>query len=298
MLTHKEAALIVNTRSRRGRAWFRDAVMCLQTSGIELVNTVSTRDARRVLSETALAVEGGVPLVIVGGGDGTLSAVVRHFIGSKSVLGVLPLGTGNQFARDLCIPTEVEAACEVIASGEVSCVDAGMIGDDYFLNVATVGLTTRIAEALTVEDKRRLGRFVYLVALVRALRRVRPFDVNLTTDQGTSSYRTLQVVVGNGRFHAGPFPLAPEARITDGKLIVYVLNSVSRMGLLKFALNLPGGRHVGLDEVPTYWTTRGRIETRPVERVTVDGEIEFRTPVDFGVAPRALRVMAPPGFES
>lgn len=291
------AALIVNTRSRRGRAWYRQAESCLRDSGIDLVQAIATRDARRVISETALAVQNRLPLVVVGGGDGTLSAVARHFIGSKSVLGVLPLGTGNQFARDLCIPTDVDAACEIITGGEVSCVDVGTIGDDYFLNVATVGLTTRIVENLTVDAKRKLGRLVYLFALTRALRRSRPFNVKLTTDQETNEYRTLQVVVGNGRFHAGPFPLAPEARITDGKLVVYVLNSTSRMGLLRFALRLPGGHHVDLEEVPAFWTTQGRIETAPVERVTVDGEIEFRTPVDFGIAEKAIRVMTPPGFE-
>src|SRR6266540_3664504 len=141
----KKAALIVNTRSRRGRAWFSDAHACLADSGMELVQTIATRDAKRVIAETASAVEKGLPLVVVGGGDGTLSAVARHFVGSKSVLGVLPLGTGNQFARDLCIEASLEAACGVIASGEVARVDAGVIGDDYFLNVATVGLTSRIA---------------------------------------------------------------------------------------------------------------------------------------------------------
>ena len=238
-----------------------------------------------------------IPLVIVGGGDGTLSAVARFFLKSESTLGVLPLGTGNQFARDLCVEADVEEACRVITAGEETLVDVGVIGDDYFLNVATVGLTTRIAESLTGAEKRRFGRFVYLIALMRALHRVRPFDVTLTTDEGTHKYRTLQVVVGNGRFHAGPFPLAPEARITDGKLLVYVLNSANKLALLKFALNLPGGHHVDLAEVPTFWTTRGKIETAPIERVTVDGEIEFRTPIEFGILPRALRVMTPLGFE-
>lgn len=261
------------------------------------MEAVATRHARRVISLTEATVKAGQSLVVVGGGDGTLSAVARHFVGSKSVLGVLPLGTGNQFARDLGIRVDVAEACRVITEGTVSCVDVGVVGSDYFLNVATVGLATRIAEGLTDEAKRRFGWFVYAAALVRAIYRVRPFDVTLTTDEGTHTFQTLQVVVGNGRFHAGPFPLAPDARITDGKLVVYVLHTVSRFGLLRYALNLPGGHHVNLAEVPTFRTTSGRIETDPSRRVVVDGQIEFRTPVDFGVMPRALKVMTPQEFE-
>src|SRR5262249_46538641 len=158
-----------------------------------------------------------------------------------STLGVLPLGTGNQFARDLCIPADVESACRIISAGHSARVDVGTKGDDYFLNVATVGLSTRGAEDLTTRAKRKWGRVGYVFALIQALRRVRPFTATLTTDQGTRSFRTLQVVIGNGKFHAGPFPLAPEARITDGKLVAYVLSDISRWGLLRYALSLPGG---------------------------------------------------------
>jgi diacylglycerol kinase family enzyme len=67
--------------------------------------------------------------------------------------------------------------------------------------------------------------------------------------------------------------------------------------LLKYAAHLPGGHHVDMAEVPTYFTTAGSLETQPIQRVTVDGEIEFRTPIKFGVLPGALPVMVPPNFE-
>ncbi len=130
-----------------------------------------------------------------------------------------------------------------------------------------------------------------------ALMRVRPFCVTLKTAEETQSCTALQVVIGNGRFHAGPFPLSPDATITDGKLVVYVLAGTSRWSLLRYALNLPGGHHVELPNVPAITTQGGRLETSPVERVTVDGEICQHTPLDFGVAPRALRVMTPLSFE-
>jgi YegS/Rv2252/BmrU family lipid kinase len=292
----QKAVLIVNTRSRRGRAWFAVAKHTLQELGVELTESLALRRPAQVPAAARAAIEGGVPLVIVGGGDGTLSAVARYFVGSEATLGVLPLGTGNEFARDLGIAANVETACRVITEGKAVNVDVGLVGDDCFLNVATVGLTTLVAQELTVAAKRQWGRFVYFIALSHALRRVRPFRATLTTPEGTQTFDTLQVVIGNGRFHAGPFPLAPDATITDGKLIAYALTGTNRWELLRYALNLPGGRHVKLPDVLAVHTTEGMLETKPSQRVVVDGEIEFRTPIRFGIAPKALRVMVPQDF--
>jgi diacylglycerol kinase (ATP) len=297
LLSNKQAVLIVNSRSRRGREWFERVKETLRQTDIELLQAHALREPKLIFREIEAAVDKKVPLVIVGGGDGTLSSAAKYFMDSDSTMGVLPLGTGNQFARDLSIDADVEAACRVLVEGQRRKVDVGVIGDDYFLNVATVGLTTRIAEELTVDAKRKLGRVVYLVALVRALQKVKPFRATLTTDEGTHTFETMQIVVGNGRFHAGPFPLAPDACITDGKLVVYALKSTNRWSLLKYAAHLPGGHHVDMEEVPTYFTTAGKLETQPHQRVTVDGEIEFRTPIKFGVLPGALPVMVPPNFE-
>lgn len=297
MPSNKQAVLIVNSRSRRGREWFDRVKETLKQTDIELLQAHALREPKQIFREIEAAVDKKVPLVIVGGGDGTLSSAAKYFMDSDSTMGVLPLGTGNQFARDLCIDADVDSACRVLVEGRRRKVDVGVIGNDYFLNVATVGLTTRIAEELTVDAKRKLGRVVYLVALVRALRKVKPFRATLTTDEGTHTFETLQIVVGNGRFHAGPFPLAPDACITDGKLVVYALKSTNRWSLLKYAAHLPGGHHVDMAEVPTYFTTAGSLDTQPIQRVTVDGEIEFRTPIKFGVLPGALPVMVPPNFE-
>lgn len=296
MTEKRQAVLIVNTQSRRGKEWFVQAKQTLEVQGVELLAHHAVKDASRVPQLTRHAIEQRVPLVIVGGGDGTLSAVVRYFVQSDSVLGVMPLGTGNQFARDLGIPINIEAACRVLTEGREVAVDLGVAGNDYFLNVATIGLTTLIAEALTKDAKKRLGRFAYFAALLKALRHVHRFQATITTDEGTQTVRTIQIVIGNGRFHAGPFPLAPDATITDGTLNVYALTASSRWQLLQFVLSLPGGRHVGLPTVPAFRTSGGKIETVPPQNVIVDGEIVFRTPLQFGLAPAALRVMVPQNF--
>jgi diacylglycerol kinase (ATP) len=292
----QKAVLIVNTQSRRGQEWFVQTRTTLQAQGMELLAHYPVRNASRVPQLTRQAIEQRVPLVIVGGGDGTLSAVVRYFVNSDSILGVMPLGTGNQFARDLGIPANIDEACRVLTEGREARVDLGIAGNDYFLNVTTIGLTTLIAESLTVEAKRRLGRFAYAAAVIKAMRQMRRFQATITTDEGTQTIETVQIVIGNGRFHAGPFPLSPDATITDGTLVVYALTASTRWEFLQFVLSLPGGRHVALPTVPTFNTTGGKIETAPVQNVIVDGELMFRTPIQFGLAPGALRVMVPQNF--
>jgi len=293
----KRAVVIVNTKSRRGKEWYPQVIATLPKHGIVIEKAMPFTDAKKMVRATKEAIAAGTPLVIVGGGDGTLGSVARHFIGSHSTLGVLPLGTGNQFARDLCIRADVEAACEVIGSGKQMGVDVGFAGSDHFLTVATAGLTTLIAQELTNDAKRRLGRFVYLFALMRAIRKLVPFHAKLVTPEQTLEFDTIQVVIGNGRFHAGPFPLAPDAAITTGNLVVYALATRSRWELLKFAMHLPGGHQGDLVEVPTFHTVGGELTATPLQKVTVDGEVVEKTPLTFGVRPRALQVMVPPEFE-
>jgi len=290
----REAVLIVNTKSRRGRELFDKTRSILEADGINLLHAWEIDSPEQLMTRLQEATSQEFPLVIVGGGDGTLSGVTRYFLGSRSILGVLPLGTGNEFARDLGIRPDVEAACRVLTTGRVLEVDVGTVANGYFLNVATTGLTTLIAQGLRADEKRRFGRLAYVFALARALRKVRPFRVTLTMPEGVHTFETLQVVVGNGRYHAGPFPIGPNATLTDGNLTTYVVATTSRWGLLRYALHLPGGHQVDLNEVPLFTTTSVDLETTPSQRVTADGDVQYQTPISLGVAPKALRVMAPP----
>lgn len=291
------AALLVNTKSRRGQEWFEDAQAKLKEMGVELEFARAFKKVEELQAEARKAVDRKVSTVIIGGGDGTFSAVARYFANSTSLLGVLPLGTGNAFARDLGIPADIEKACRTIAEGKVAHVDMGHAGDDFFLNVTTIGLTTKIAENLTVPLKRKWGRFVYAIALSRALVRVKPFRARIETENGVDEFETLQIVLGVGRYHAGPFPLSPTASITSGKLTMYSLATANKAAFLKLAWRLPSGHQGDLPEVRTQETTGGTITTTPSLPVTRDGEICLKTPLKFSVAPRALRVIAPMEFE-
>lgn len=296
-LSDRRAVLLVNTKSRRGQEWFDQTKDRLTDLGIELEKAIAFQSVKKLRAEAQLAVKNQVPLVIAGGGDGTFSAIARYFVESESVLGVLPLGTGNAFARDLGIPAQVEQACDIVVNGKNAGVDLGYAGNDYFLNVATIGLTTKIAQTLTVPMKRRWGRFVYAIAISRSLRKVKPFQVRIETENGIDEFETLQLVLGNGRYHAGPFPLSPTASITEGKLTLYALATANKLAFLRLALRLPTGSHVNMPEVRCQDTVGGKILTVPPMPVTIDGEVCWQTPLPFRIAPDAIRVRAPLTFE-
>lgn len=291
-----EAILVVNCGSRRGKEWYDRATDALAKSGLKLRGAHSCSKPGESIGLIKRAVKDGTPLIIVGGGDGTLSSAAEVLVNSESILGVLPMGTGNAFARDLGIPPDPERAIEILTTGKLARVDLGLANKKLFVNVATVGLTTRIAEGLTGESKRRLGRMVYAFAVARAVALMKPFKARLTTDEGTDEYTTMQFVVGSGRFHAGPFPVTPDAEITDRMLNGYVLATTRKGVLLKYALHLWGGHQVNLPEVHAFSTKEGRLETTPAKRITVDGEISDHTPLDFKVLPSALRVIVPQEF--
>lgn len=291
------AVLYANSHSRRGQEWYQQAVETLKKEGMELRDSRLIDEPKELDRQVAAAVKAKTPLVIVGGGDGTLSLVARHFVGSDSTLGVLPLGTGNAFARDLSIVASVQDACQTILSGQTRGIDLGQVGDDYFINVMTAGLTARIVTELTDENKKRFGRAAYLFAMTRALAKVQAFHAVLSCPERRLEFETLQVVIGNGRYHAGPFPLAEDASITEGRLSVYALATTNRAAFLKLAWALRSGRQAELPEVYSVATVGGKLETTPIRKVVVDGEISRTTPIEFRVVPEAIRVRVPATFE-
>lgn len=293
MLTMR-GVLIVNGKARRGREWFEIARRELEARDLELADARLARRPRDLVQGVQEAIANRIPLVCVGGGDGTLSMVAGLFRNSDSVLGLLPMGTGNSLARDLGIPSNLAAATEIATQGKPQSIDLGQVGDTVFVNVATVGLTTLIAENLDPDSKRRFGRAVYLVAMFKAVARGRRFLATLELPDGAQEHRSMQVVVGNGRFHAGPFPITPAAAIDSGRLAGYTVNTSRKAVLLRYALRLWHGSHVDMPEVVPFNVPCVRIATRPIRRITVDGEIKLHTPAEFRSLPGALRVMIQP----
>jgi YegS/Rv2252/BmrU family lipid kinase len=296
----QRAALIVNTRSRSGERTFFEALDRLEELGVQLGATYAIRDPVR-LPETVREVlqEGsGYGLLILGGGDGSVSSVVDFLAHHSVVLGLLPLGTANDFARTLGIPSDIEKACETIAGGRVVDVDLGLAGDNFYVNVASVGLSVGVTQALSPGLKRRIGALAYPTAAIRAFLSHESFAARLTFPDGDHEpveyERLLQVAVGNGRFYGGGMVVAPDSGIDDRSLDIYAIELGRHRDLIGAARYLKSGDFIRNESVGHYRTERVRLETEPEQPVNIDGEVVTRTPQDFSVVHNALKVLVAP----
>jgi diacylglycerol kinase (ATP) len=302
------ALLLVNTHCRLGREAFPAAREALSARGIPLAACYRLSRPRLMASVLREALEGGVRRVLLGGGDGTLNGMLPHLLGREVTLGVLPLGTGNDFARSLGIPPALEPACDIIAAGYTARVDVGLANGRPFLNAASLGLASAIARRLTPRLKRRAGRLAYPVAAVAELWEHQPFHLRMTTDADTLEQEVLQLVVGNGRYHGAGNVVAPDATLDDHRLDAYLITAPSAVAgredsplghvkdlstLARIALSLRRGEHVAHPAVTALRTARLEVEATPPQDVNADGELIGRTPVRFELLPGALRVHAP-----
>jgi len=294
------AALIVNTHSRSGERAFFEALERLQDLGVPLGVTYAIRDPAR-LPETVREVLDGdsdYRLLILGGGDGSVSSVVDFLAHRDVALGILPLGTANDFARTLEIPADIEGACQTVASGKVVDVDLGLAGDNYYVNVASTGLSVRVTQALSPQLKRRIRALAYPAAAIRAFLDHEPFSARLTFPDGDHEPveygRLLHLAVGNGRFYGGGVVVAPDAGIDDRTLDICAIELGRPRTLIGVARYLKSGDFVRMEGVHHHRTERVRLETEPDLPINIDGELVARTPQDFSVVHNALEVLVPP----
>lgn len=285
-----KADLFVAAGSRRGEDSFQPALDTLQRLGVDIGSSKLCEKAHEI---AALIESSESEVVIVGGGDGTLSLVAPTVIKKNKTLGVLPTGTGNTFARDLGLPTDVFEACTVLSNGKAANVDTGTANGITFLNIATVGLTTLVARELDKGIKRVSAGAAYMLALIRAIQRIRPFEAAITVNGNETRFMTMQIVIGNGRYHAGGFAITEDAGITTGKLHAYALKETRKSAILRLALGLQFGRHTTLENVQTFRFDAAHFETTPSRALTLDGEVRTQAPVAFASHPGALRVIVP-----
>jgi diacylglycerol kinase (ATP) len=289
------AALIVNTRSRTGERAFFQALDHLQEMHVPLGVTYPIRDPARLPEAVQEVLGDGYEFLILGGGDGTVSSVVDFLADRGTLLGLLPLGTANDFARTLDIPEDIEEACKLIANGKVVDIDLGLAGDNFYVNVASVGLSVEATRALSPWLKKSTGPLAYPVAAIRAFLKHEPFSARLTFPEGDHEPveydRLLQVAVGNGRFYGGGMIVALESGIDDKLLDIYAIDLGRRRDLIGAVRYLKSGDFIKTDGVHNFRTPRVRLETDPDLPVNIDGEVVARTPQDFSVAQNALNVL-------
>ena len=287
----RPALLVVNGRSRQGADVAATIASALERAGVPVLHRSCTDAAQLPGLIRSLADQ--VDRVVLGGGDGTLNAAAPGLIDTRLPLGVIPLGTANDLARTLGIPLDVEEAAQVVAAGRLHRIDLGEANGHPFFNVASVGFGVDLTRALTRDSKRRWGVLGYAVAGLRAIRRLRPFRVEILQDGTSQVSRTVHVSIGNGRHYGGGMTVSENARIDDGRLDVHSLEVRSLWRLLLLLPALRSGRHHAWAEIRTLSGSELELRTRRPRSVNTDGEITTRTPARFRVLRGALDVYVP-----
>jgi YegS/Rv2252/BmrU family lipid kinase len=284
------ALLLLNPRARRGGEGAEAIVGRLEALALDPIVEVAEDPAR--VPDQLLRHAAGVDRIIVGGGDGTLNLALQTLVETRLPLAILPLGTANNLARTLSIPDDLAAACEVAAHGHRRRIDLGWVNGRYFFTTASIGLSVRITEELSAESKRRWGSVAYALTALQVIRRSRPFHADISWPGGARRSRTVQIVVGNGRYYGAALPVAEDAAIDDAALDLYTIEVRHWWGLLGIAPALKRGRQGETRAVEAIRATEFEIRTRVPHDVDVDGEIGTSTPATFRVVPGALEVYA------
>lgn len=309
------AVLVINARSRRGRRLYGTARRLLDEAGLEFARVFPVTDPEKLrgMFDDVLALE--PDLVVVGGGDGTVAEAVGNLAHRDIALGVLPLGTTNNFARSLELPLDLPGAVRTLrvggpAGGKVADVDVGWFdstddpraegpGDDrahIFANMVSIGLSVHVAGSVPHLLKRYAGRAAYALTAAGLLPRHRAFTARITIDGETREMKTHQLNVANGAHHSGT-RIARDASPDDRLLAVYRLGDERRLRLASAtARHVLTGPRRSLAEDVFLTTDRVEIETDPPLRVDVDGEVRGRTPVTIRLRGNALRVVVPQTF--
>ena len=287
-------AVVVNTSARSGARALPLVERALRGVA-DQVSVHPVTDGGGLEEALRDAIDAGPSLLVVGGGDGTVGCAAAMVAHTRTTLGVLPLGTANDFARTLGIPSSLVAAVDTLVTGRVVDVDLGRVDGRAYLNVASVGLSVAVTERLTPGLKRRLGRFAYPAATLAAYRSHRPFAARLELDDGSvlELADLMQVAVGNGRHYGGGLTVAPDASIDDHLLDVYAVEQGRLLDHLSVARLLRTGHLVEHERVHHIIARRLRLVTDAPLPVNLDGEIAATTPALFEVDRNALHVVVP-----
>ncbi len=289
----REVVLIVNPSAGGGRAARALPAVLERLGGLGLiVRTESTRDlnhARELAADAAAAQH----LTVTLSGDGTagaVAAVIRAHPGS--VMGVLPGGRGNDFARANGIPLDPVEACDVIADGVERLVDVGDIDGRTFIGVASLGFDS-YANYHANQAPARLGRAVYFYGALRSLATYRHATFTVTVDGVTDTYTGWSVAAANGPSFGGGMLVAPDADLHDGQLDVVLIRSSSRLRYLATLPRVFTGKHVRSPMVDVVRGAEVHIATDHPFTVYADGDPIAVSPCTVRAIPDAIRVLLP-----
>ncbi len=285
-------------RGLRQRTHIESAMAVRQMQAV----TAISGHAGHTTELVAQAIRAGCRRLLVGGGDGSLSEAVNGILavpevpGTDVTLALLPVGTGNDWARGHGIPHDIDRALDIVAAGKAVAHDAGWVDFPatgrrrHFINVAGIGFDAVVVEHM---PSRKLGWLAYLIGLLRSLGSLRAIPLRIEVDGRTEQAGALVLFACIGRYCGGAMFVAPRARTDDGRLDLTLIRHMPRLSILKSLPQLFDGSIETHPQVTTWQTTAARVDAPAGTPLEADGEFIGHAPAAFGILPGALRVVLP-----
>ena len=271
---------------------------------VELRITERPGDAMRMARQAAAD---ALDVAIVAGGDGTVNEAVNGLVGSDTALGVLPVGTGNLWAKQLRVPTytlanplRLRRAALGLVDGAIRAIDVGEVNGHAFLCWASAGLDAQVTNEMEPRDRttKRLGALAYLIAAVLVARTYHGVQTTITLDDDVVRGRALLIMVNNIQQYGGVVDVAPTAKLDDGLLDVFVFKGLGFGYVVDHLFKVLSQRYLEDPKVVHRQARRVEIQTEESMPIQVDGDPLGRTPARIRVVPSALRIVAPPTMPS
>ncbi|MEJ5253219.1 MAG: diacylglycerol kinase family lipid kinase [Chthonomonadetes bacterium] len=297
-MKYTDMLVILNPAAGRGRARRQQAALCHLLNYValqvgcswQIVETTRQGEAATLARQAA---HDGIPVVVAAGGDGTLGEVANGLVGTPAKLGILPLGTGNDFARCVGISENLSVAVDNLFTGKAHPVDLGRVGDRYFINVAGCGFDAAVAQRVNRGFRFLHGTAAYVAAVYQTLMTFKPMQMHITVDDEVISERTMLCTVANSQSYGGGMRIAPMAQIDDGWLDVCIVKAVSKVEFVRVFPRVFTGIHITHPCFVMLKARRIQVESNPPVPVLVDGDVQGTTPIEFTVHPSALQVILP-----
>ena len=284
------ARIIFNPTAGNGKAVkiFETVRPFLDGPDIDIVTTEGPGHATLLARE--VADQDGLTVVSLGG-DGTHHEVINGLMPSgKTIFGVIPAGTGNDFVRVLGYPQQPEQIVEIALHGTERWFDLGEIGDQYFLTVAGAGFDAEVAGWVNKRKKQGHGTWVFIRGIFYNAMGYRPQPMTVTVQGQSTTQNTFMIAMGNTKYIAGGMKICPEADPHDGEFHVVWIEGIKPWQILPLLARVFRGTHVTRPVVKTFAAAELTVEGPPGLWVHADGELIGHLPVHVTTIPKAIRV--------
>ena len=294
----KKWFFIVNTIAGRGRTGHKLSKFITDINKHHLDYELEVTKAPLHASELAVdAVNNGFTNIVAVGGDGTINEVVTGIMKTgkyrETILGIIPVGGGNDFSHSFNISNHLNKAIETLLRYKTTKIDVGKLEDYYFVNALGIGFDARAAQ-ISNKIKHLNGLPRYLLAVIKALVALKPFEAQVKLDDYTYNSPFLLIAIGNGKYTGGGFLLTPEAKLNDGFLDICFIEKISRRRILLLLPSAIKGKHLKEPEVDLKQSRTIEVITKKPLPFYIDGELPtLKNPLHFKIEllPEVLNVI-------